>query len=67
VITAAPVARPSLCRGRRVYRQDHGYRYDCDWLQCPILWADELCPFRLSDDDPNPDDEPPPAEARDAA
>ena len=49
---------PSACRGRRVYGQD--YLYDCEWLLCPILYGDELCPLRLSDDDPNPDDEQPP-------
>lgn len=53
------MTHPSLCHGRRVYGQD--YLYDCTWLQCPILYADDLCPFRLHDDDPNPDDEPPPA------
>ena len=34
-----PAPRPSLCRGRRVYGQD--YRYDCDWIMCPILDGDD--------------------------
>jgi hypothetical protein len=53
--TTDPVIRPSLCHGRRVYGQN--YLYDCEWLHCPILWADDRCPMRLPDDDPNPDDE----------
>jgi hypothetical protein len=54
MITPAP-ARPSLCRGRRVYGQD--YQFDCDWLLCPVLYADDWCALRLADDDPNPNDE----------
>lgn len=50
--------RPSLCRGRRVYSGD--LRYECDWLQCPVLDGDDDCPYRLPDDDPNPNDEPRP-------
>jgi hypothetical protein len=48
------MTNPSLCHGRRIFP----FGYECHWLHCPVLWDDELCIFRLEDDDPNPDDDP---------
>lgn len=43
-------AHRSLCRGRRIFT-DGLLDYECDWLGCPVLYADDRCPYRLEDDD----------------